>query len=128
MRRIMSIAVLWGLTALPCCWGERQGGPSGIADCSDFECDNILTIYVTRRDEEPFVPGEYRFSIDDDDTVVSCAIRDEDDLACDGDTEDLEAVLSPNEDEFTLRWNKAPATLSIEIQRMWEDNSQVYGA
>jgi hypothetical protein len=99
----------------PACLSDGTGGSGS---CGDFECSNLLTISVVRRDSEPFVSGEYTFTlaIDETEIRVVCFLDTEDELSCSEDTDILSVTLNPTADEFTLRIDRAPPRFSFEVR------------
>ncbi len=96
------------------CWSEGAGA-GGSAACGAFQCADLLTLNVTRRDAEAFIPGEYTFTIDDGAVVVRCALAADGSLGCVEDTDILSVSITPKDEEFTLRLDGTPVALAITV-------------
>ena len=75
-------AVLLGLIAG--CWSE--GGPNddlnlGDGYCEPLNCTDLLHFYIERRDQEPFIPGDYTVEIETAQevvTTITCTLEETD--------------------------------------------------
>jgi hypothetical protein len=110
------------------CWSESapfgEGGNDGI--CSGAGCTDSVSIDVSRRDEQIFVPAEYEFDMEIESgnpIAVSCTLSSEASLSCSGDTNLLDVRLNDDFDIFTLRIeNASPDQLFVAV---YKDDSEI---
>jgi hypothetical protein len=110
-------AVLLGLIAG--CWSE--GGPNddlnlGDGYCEPLNCTDLLHLYIERRDQEAFIPGDYTVEIETAPEVITtiiCTLEETDLFHCDGvptgDTATINAALST----ITIRLLDPPEKLVV---------------
>jgi hypothetical protein len=105
--------------ALSACWSDDGGSEDDPFEhglyCNDLDCKDWLTIEVMRRDAAVFTPGEYTFSLGEDQPRVVCEVPDQGEERCEGDTNIMDITLNPARDLFTLRFDTTPQTLYLEV-------------
>jgi hypothetical protein len=110
---------LFPFIGLAACWTEEEkpdGDPIGNGPrCYDLNCEDLLAIEVSRRDNEVFVSGEYTFSLGPDEPEVACTVPDQGAPTYEGDTGIMALSLNQARDLFTLRFDVTPREIYLEV-------------
>jgi hypothetical protein len=86
-----------------------------------MDCEDTLELSATRRDGEPFIPGNYRVTTslpNGKELLQTCNLNEKDNLQCQGDARLTVEMKTP---QLIIRLSAAPTTITIQIR--YEENT-----
>ena len=113
--------LLVGAVFVAGCWVENEEGSTSLivpTECEDLDCDDLLRIYIERRDGEPFIPGSYGFELfinADDPIVLECQLATTFSLDCAGDEHQASIGIDEDAETFTVRLDATPSQLLVTV-------------
>jgi hypothetical protein len=122
MNRRKARMILMVAATVSACWSEgmpleNTGEADGI--CTDPDCDDTVTVDVTRRDEQIFPPGEYTFSMEIEagsPRVAGCTMEEDYSLSCTG-SASLNVRIHADLDRFIIRADdQSPEQLLVVVE------------